>query len=270
MSLLSRYDRWLTGFLVALAALPGDGQAQTQADELAKQLANPVAALISVPFQFNFDWGYGSEDGSRQNLTVQPVIPASISDNWNLITRIITPVTNQNDLNGASGHQFGLGDITPSFFFSPKAPTSGGLIWGVGPVFLLPTATDDALGADKFGMGPSFLVLKQVSSWTYGALVNHIWSVAGNEDRSDISNTFMQPFLAKGFPGGRTLMFNLESVYDWEGETWFIPLNVNYSKVTKIAGQLVSLGGGPRVYLATPGDGPTWGFRFTATMLFPK
>lgn len=254
----------------AFVIVPAAGQAQTQADELARKLANPVAALISVPFQFNFDFGYGSEDGTRQNLTVQPVIPASVSENWNLITRIITPITNQNDVSGPSGNQFGLGDITPTFFLSPKAPTSGGLIWGVGPVFLLPTATADELGADKFGVGPSFLALKQVSGWTYGALVNHLWSVAGNEDRSDLSLTFMQPFLSKGLSGGRTVSVNLESSYDWKGDAWNLPLNLSYSKVTRVAGQLMSLGGGPRVYLATPGDGPTWGLRFVATLLFPK
>jgi len=256
--------------MAALVTVPSSGRAQTQADELAKKLANPVAALISVPFQFNFDFGYGSEDGTRQNLTVQPVIPASLSENWNLITRIITPITNQNDLFGPSGHQFGLGDITPTFFFSPKQPTSAGIIWGVGPVFLLPTATADELGTGKFGLGPSFLLLRQSSGWTYGALVNHLWSVAGKEDRSDLSLTFMQPFLSKGLSGGRTVTVNLESTYDWNGDTWNVPVNLSYSKVTKVAGQLMSLGGGPRFYFATPGEGPSWGLRFIATMLFPR
>ena len=262
----------LVAVVMALVIAPRVALAQTeaQADELAKELANPVAALVSVPFQFNFDWGYGSEKGNRQNLTVQPVIPASIGENWNLITRIITPITNQNDLFGQSGHQFGLGDITPTFFLSPKAPTSGGIIWGVGPVFLLPTATADELGTGKFGLGPSFLVLRQASGWTYGALVNHLWSVAGKEDRSDLSLTYFQPFLSKGLPGGRTVSMNFEITRDYKGDTWNVPLNLSYSKVTKVAGQLMSLGGGPRFYLTTPGEGPSWGLRFIATMLFPR
>jgi hypothetical protein len=112
--------------------------------------------------------------------------------------------------------------------------------------------------------------LKQTpAGWTYGALVNHIWSVAGDDDRSAISSTFLQPFLAKQFPGGRTLTLNLESTYDWKGEDWNVPVNVIYSKVTKIGGQMLSFAGGARYYVETPGDGPDWGLRFAVTLLFP-
>jgi hypothetical protein len=159
------------------------GYAQENADVLAKQLSNPVASLISVPLQYNVDFDVGSEDGTKQTLNIQPVIPASLSDDWNLITRVIVPVVDQDDVFGDSGHQFGFGDTTPTFFFSPKKSTAGGWILGFGPVFLLPTATDDLLGADKWGIGPSALALKQTETgWTYGALVNHIWSVAGDDD----------------------------------------------------------------------------------------
>ena len=244
---------------------------QDNADELAKQLSNPVASLISVPLQYNIDFDIGSEDGTKQALNIQPVIPASLSDDWNLITRVIVPVIDQDDVFGDSGNQFGLGDTTPTFFFSPKKPTAGGWMLGFGPVFLLPTATDDLLGADKWGIGPSALALKQTKTgWTYGALVNHIWSVAGDDDRADISNTFLQPFLAKQFLGGRTLTLNFESTYDWKGETWTVPINLTYSKVTRIGGQMISFAGGARYYLETPGEGPDWGLRFVVTLLFPE
>jgi len=257
-------------FLAAVAPAP-DAVAQESADALAKKLANPVASLISVPLQYNIDFDIGTADGTKQTFNIQPVIPTAISEDWNLITRVIVPVVDQDDVFGDSGHQFGLGDINPTLFFSPKAPTAGGWILGAGPVFLLPTATDELLGAEKWGLGPSALALKQTAEGlTYGALVNHIWSVAGDDDRADVSNTFLQPFLAKQFPGGRTLTANLESSYDWNGGHWNVPFNLMYSKVTRVGGQMVSFTGGARYYLETPGEGPDWGLRVVVTLLFPE
>ena len=253
--------------LTAILATPVLAQEST--DELAKKLSNPLSNLISVPLQFNVDFGYGDDDGTRTLLNVQPVIPASINENWNLITRVVMPIVYQDDVVPGSD-QFGLGDTTPTFFFSPKAPGPSGVLWGFGPVLHLPTATDDLLGTEKWGLGPSLVIVKQEGSYTYGLLVNHIESVAGADDRADLSSTFLQPILSKGFPGGRTLGFNLEATYDWEGEQWTVPLNVTYSKVTKIGSRTVSLIGGLRAYLDEPEGGPDWGVRFGITLVFPK
>jgi hypothetical protein len=242
--------------------------AQESADELAKKLSNPVASLISVPLQLNGDFGYAN-DGMRWTLNVQPVIPAPISKDWNLITRIIMPIVYQDDVFPGS-NEFGLGDTTPTFFFSPKAPTAGGLTWGVGPVFLLPTATDDLLGTEKWGIGPSIILLQQSpEGHTLGVLMNHIESLAGDDDRADVSNTFIQPFFAQQYKGGKTLTFNLESTYDWEHDQWTIPANVVYSKVTRIGSQMVSFAAGGRVYFEQPDGGPEWGVRFVVTLLLP-
>lgn len=239
------------------------------ADELAKQLSNPVAALISVPLQFNYDDGFAN-GGDRTTLNIQPVVPMSISADWNLISRTIVPVVSQANVIG-NDSQSGLGDITQSFFFSPKKPTASGWIWGVGPALLLPTATKDQLGTEKWGLGPTAVALKQTEGgWTYGALVNHIWSVAGNDDRNDVSNTFLQPFIAKGLGQGRTLALNLESSYDWKGNQWTVPMNLMYSKVMKFGEQLVSLQGGVRYYVERPDGGPNWGLRANITFLFPR
>jgi hypothetical protein len=244
---------------------------EPDADELAKQLSNPVASLITVPFQFNPDFDIGSEDGTRTTLNIQPVLPASISEDWNLITRAIVPVLYQDDVFGDSGTQSGLGDTTPTFFFSPKAPTAAGLIWGVGPVFLLPTATDDLLGSEKWGAGPSIVLLVQTEShWTYGVLTNHIWSFAGKDEREDVNSTFLQPFLTKGIGKGRTLFINSESSYNWRTSDWNVPFNAGVTQIVKLGTQLVNLRGAVRYYAETPDEGPEWGLRFEFALLFPK
>lgn len=255
----------------ALATITPMACAQ-DADELAKQLSNPIASLASVPLQFNFDDGIGpSGEGERILLNVQPVIPVSIGKDWNLISRTIVPVVGQDDIFPGAGGQFGLGDTVQSLFFSPKALTAGGWTWGAGPALLLPTATDDLLGAEKWGAGPTAVALRQTSTgWTYGALFNHIWSFAGADERADINATYLQPFIARSLGKGRTISFSLESTYDWEGSQWTVPFNAGYSKVGRIGKQLVSWQAGIRYYLDAPDGGADWGLRFTFTLLYPR
>jgi hypothetical protein len=147
--------------------------------QLARQLTNPVAALISVPLQLNYNSDIGPADDGRQwVLNIQPVIPFSLNDDWNLISRTIVPIVDQSDIFPGAGSQTGLGDTVQSLFFSPVAPTAGGWIWGAGPVFLLPTGTNRLLTTDKWGVGPTAVALRQQGPWTGGLLGNHIWSVA--------------------------------------------------------------------------------------------
>lgn len=230
-----------------------------------------MAALISVPIQMNYDERFGDlREGHKFYANVQPVIPISFKAEWNVISRTIVPLIDQKDVAPGTS-QSGIGDVVQSLFFSPKKPSAGGLIWGLGPVFLLPTASNDRLGGDKWGVGPTGVVLEQHGRWTYGALTNHIWSIAGKSARQDISATFLQPFLAYNTPTAWTYSLNAESTYDWKSKQWSVPVNATVAKLFKAGGQAVSVGGGVRYWAESPGAGPHgWGFRLTVTLLFPK
>jgi len=157
-----------------------------------------------------------------------------------------------------------------SAFFSPKDPGPGGLIWGVGPVFLLPSATDSLLGSEKFGLGPTAVLLKQDHGWTYGILANQIWSVAGNDNRDDVNATFLQPFLAYTTKKQTTFTINSESTYDWEHEQWTAPINLMVAQLVKVGKMPIQFQVGGKYYIDGPQNTPDWGIRFNVTLLFPK
>jgi hypothetical protein len=246
----------------------------TDSQELAKKLTNPVASLISVPFQFNYDHDYGFDDkGEQFRLNIQPVIPISLGEDWGVISRTIAPIIYQDHVVPlvSDNDQFGLGDIQQSLFFSPKAPGPGGLIWGVGPVASLRTATDDLIGSGKWSVGPTGVALMQRGHWTIGVLASHLWSVGGNDDRADVNTTFMQPFIAYTTSDAWTFTLNSETTYDWEAKAWSVPVNAFASKLLKFGSRPVSIGAGLRYWAESPKRGPEGlGARVFITFLFPE
>ncbi len=261
-------------YLVAagLLVLPLAGYAQSDDSGLAQELTNPVADLITLPIQMNFDRDYGlADDGKKMTTNLQPVIPFGVNENWNLITRTIVPIIDQDNIPSGSGSEFGLGDINLSLFMSPKKPTDGGITWGAGGVFLLPTATDRLLGTDKWGAGPSMVALALRGPWTVGILANHLWSFAGDSDRPDISNSFLQPFVAYTTPGAWTVSALTESTYNWKTEQWSVPVNVALSKLVKFGKLPVSLQAGVGYWAESPAAGPEgMRYRLQANIVLPK
>lgn len=263
---------WSLGTALAAEA-PEAGESQEV--QLAKKLSNPIASLVSFPVQVNYDGNIGAADGDKITTNVQPVIPISLNEEWNVISRTIVPLVSQEDVAVSAsgvptGHQSGTGDILQSLFFSPKAPTSQGIIWGVGPAILFPSGSDELLGADKWGLGPTAVALKQSGPWTFGVLTNHVWTVGGDDERKDVDATFIQPFLSYTTKKATTFQLNTESTYDWEGESWSIPIHAGVSQLIKVGGQLVQVGGQARYWADSPDSGPEgWGARVVVTLLFP-
>jgi hypothetical protein len=256
----------LIGAVAALLALPAPAAAQSE-DELAKQTQNPVASLISVPFQGNWDFDLGDRNAIGTLLNVQPVMPFGISEQTNVILRVIMPLTSQP---GADATRInGLGDVVATAFFSPAK--SGRVIWGVGPVFLLPAATNTSLGSEKFGIGPSVVALAQPGPWTVGVLYNQIWSVSGASDRDDVNSLFLQPFVNYNLGHGVSAGVSVEASANWEAdENWTAPLLFSLSKVTRLGKRPVSFAVAAGPTLANPEGGASWRFRFSATFLFPR
>lgn len=256
--------------VMTAAGVATEASAQSNSDQLAKELSNPVANLISVPFQFNAAFGGGPEDdGEWYTLNIQPVIPISIAPDWNLIVRTIVPVTGREEVLAPDTSEWGFGNVLQSFFFSPKAPTAGGLIWGIGPAFNYPTSTDPLFGPGKWGAGPTAVALIQKGKVTAGVLANQIWSFEDSDDAEGINNAFIQPFFSYSL--GKGLMFNtnIQATYDWVDDTWNAPLNVGFSQVFHVGKQAMSFQLAGTYYLAKPDAGPDWGVQSTLTFLFP-
>lgn len=261
--------------LSACAAIAQDATRTSSADaeSVAKQLANPIASLVSIPLQLNWEHGVGANDDLRTVTNFQPVIPFSMSERWNLIGRMILPFINQPSLVPGGASTSGTGDILVSGFLSPT--TRHGAMWGIGPAISMPTTTDPLLGTGKWSAGPTAVVLEQAGQWTYGALMNHLWSFAdtGDVEREDVSLTYLQPFISHTTKSALTLGLNSEASRNWKasgGEAWTVPINFSVSKVTHLGPFPFSIAVGAGYYIEKPDGGPAWKLRLVGTLILPK
>ena len=257
---------------------PADGhmdKGENSLEEMAKSAQNPMAAMISVPFQNNTNFNVGPGEETQNILNIQPVIPFSLNENWNLITRTIIPVISQPGFAPGQDRENGIGDIQLSLFLSPVQPSSGGWILGGGLVAQFDTATDSRLGAQRQGLGPSFIVLRPDGAWVYGGLVNNIWDVGGDDDRDEINQMLIQPFVNYNFPDkpGRYLTFAPIITANWEadsGDQWTVPLGGGIGQIMKWGDTPVNLQASAYYNVETPKNGADWQMRLQVQFLFPK
>jgi hypothetical protein len=244
---------------------------ESKTEELAKETQNPVANLISVPFQNNFNFGIGPNDATQWVLNIQPVIPISLNKDWNLITRTIVPIINQPSAAPGVPSAFGLGDINPSVFLSPANP--GKLIWGVGPTITFPTASDSLLGNGKWSAGPALVVLTMPGHWVIGALANNQWSFAG-WGKNNVDSLLIQPFINYNFPHGRHLTSSPIITANWlaaSDDRWTLPLGGGVGKLFRLGKLPVNAQLAAYDNVVTPRQvGADWQLRFQVQFLFPK
>ena len=240
--------------------------------DLAKQAQNPIASLISVPFQNNFNFDTGSKEDLQNVLNIQPVIPFRISDRWNLITRTIVPVIHQPELAPGLGNVSGLGDVQLSAFLSPEKPR-GGVVWGVGPILSLPTATDHAIGSEKLGIGPTGVALAIRGPWLFGTLVNNVFSVAGASDRSEVNQMLVQPFVNYNMAGGWYFVSSPIITGNWKADNdqrWTVPLGGGLGRLFRVGKQPLNTALQAFYHVEHPDGAASWSLRLQTQLLFPK
>ncbi|CTQ77521.1 transporter [Roseibium alexandrii] len=266
----------LTRAAAALCLLTYTAQAQDGSADLAAKTQNPIASMISLPFENTFDFGAGNGDAWIMN--VQPVIPVTVG-NWNLVSRVIAPIadapggvqTPGNPNSIGSGRAFGLGDINYSLFVSPAE--AGRFIWGVGPSVTLPTATDSRLGSAKLSMGPTAVVLTQPKPWSLGVLARQLWSVAGPDGRADVNQFMVQPFVNYNFGDGWYAFSDPPITANWEAESdqmWTVPAGAGVGKIFKLGNQPMNVRAGAFANVIKPDAAPDWYAKLTVQFLFPK
>ena len=269
---VARVEPLVLGLLALTIGGSGSARAALSAEELAKLAQNPIANLISVPFQNNTNLNYGPLEGTQNILNIQPVIPISLNKDWNLITRTIFPLIWQPELSPLEDSTFGLGDTQVSAFLSPS--NAKGWIWGVGAIAQIPTHTDSALGNENWGLGPTAVVLhlEHGSPWVYGMLINNVWSLDTSNSDPSYNNGLIQPFVNYNLPGGTYINSAPILTVNWEaeGEQWTVPVGAGIGHIFHLGKLPVNTQLGGYYNVVKPEDGSDWQIRAQVQLMFPK
>jgi opacity protein-like surface antigen len=255
--------------LPAVAEAPKHSRDPSEDEDLRKQSQNPIADLVSLPFQSNTNFNTGPFNRTQEVLNIQPVVPMHLSDDWNLISRTIIPVLSQPSPLFDSNTN-GIGDITQSLFLSPVH--SGKLIWGVGPVFTVPSANDPILGTGKFLVGPTAVFVTTPGHWVIGVLLNNQWSIGGNSLRPPVNTFLAQPFINYNMAHGWYLTTSPIITSNWlaaSGEQWTVPIGGGFGRVFRVGDQPVNASMTGYYNAIRPDGASTWQLRVDVALLFP-
>lgn len=250
---------------------PAESASGASESELAVRSQNPIEDMVNIPVEGNLDYGLGPNYRAQSTLKIEPRIPAHVLPSWNMVIRTIIPITYKPITMATTGGSSGLGDVNPTFFLTQAHP--GPVIWGVGPDFELPTATQTSLGTGNWSVGPSLAVVAKLKPWTIGFIASNIWSFAGQSGRSRVDKGSLEYFIHYNLASGWSLRTSPTVTAEWNkmpGDIWTVPVGGGAAKVFKLGKIAINASLAAYVYVAKPSDGPDWELRCEASFLFPR
>jgi hypothetical protein len=243
-------------------------QAQN-AQAIQQAAANPIGSLISIPFQYNLNFGVGAFGHTQQVLNLQPVVPVDLGSGHTLVVRVIQPLIAQPQLSSAIGSSVGIGDMNPQLFYVPK---NGPTMVGFGPALVFPTASNATMGQGKWSAGPNAVIVVTRPAVLYGLLVNNVWSFAGDPSRPFVNQFFAQPFYNWTLPKGLTVGIQSQSTANWEAagnQKWTVPIGPTITQLIPLGSGLGQIGAAGFWNVVHPNQAGTFTARAVFVILMP-